>query len=163
MKIIYIETHLDKPTYPILSTQDKVIERVELSIITLKKLYKDKHLSFLCMGSSGLFIATILKLKIPNSSIIYIRKENESAHDYDRIIEDRKSRNTKTIVIFVDDFIENGTTFNQCYKYSIAPINAILTISGSHGTYHYDVIKKQCKEWKNKIPKYFIKVFDPSI
>ena len=85
-----------------------------------------KNLLFVCTGSSGAILSTIISLQLETPApILYLRKEGESGHWH--------AFNTGYLItntiVFIDDFIKSGDTFRavqeKINKLGIYKIQAI--------------------------------------
>lgn len=113
------------------------------------KRYPDRYPSFVYRGMSGIVSATALMLalnrgkKLPKMRMNYVRKEHERSHgnymEVDYIWDCPASiwARTEQDVIFIDDFIDSGATFEAAmravYRYthasydSTTPVFILLT------------------------------------
>ena len=94
--------------YPVLNKTMECEERSHTIIKELRKFYPTEPLIFICTGSSGLYLSTLLKVLDMNSEILYECKEGESSHGRSTV--GCKSIGTKTLIL-VDDFISSGDTY----------------------------------------------------
>lgn len=104
--VIIYKFNYDEPTYPVYQHPHTVKPLIDAVVKICKTKFKDKKIGFICRGSSGLYIATNCNVKVKNSSIIYVRKEDEVAHG-------GKVENFSYLLdvyIVVDDFVSTGET-----------------------------------------------------
>ena len=75
---------------------------------------KIKKVHLLCMGSSGLFLASALRLLyLKKYEIIYIRKDNELTDSHGSPVHSSggkisKEKNENDLFCFIDDFVSGG-------------------------------------------------------
>ena len=104
---------------------------LKLLIDDIKRELKRKSINLVCTGTSGLYIATLMKVLEPELfTIVYLRKDGEGAHS-GKVIQ-RKNR-AKTFM-FVDDFIASGRTFDDCayklYNETSNNLTHVMTLGG---------------------------------
>lgn len=112
---------------------------------TAKKLPMDRPYLMIYSGMSGVALATALSLAMArvkklDFAMMYVRKSTESAHSgkQDQISYPSHSRREDRTLLFVDDLIDSGDTFERCLAAakSQAPVTdkMYLALSGKTGT-----------------------------
>lgn len=108
--------------YHCLSNQDRAIKKAKYLADLLNKELEGRDITFLCANRTGLYIATILQLNVPNSQIFHIthnrftdsiNAEEEASMDY---IDYKGRAKNQDILCFVDDLVDQGGTFKNCFN-----------------------------------------------
>ena len=107
----YNYSYDDIPLYPVYQHMKQLCITVNNIIKTVKKhkLHKQEIVLW-CRGSSGAAIAALIAAKLPNCSIVHVKKHREEHHYSDLDIKQ------KAYNVFVDDFISSGTTLKEVIK-----------------------------------------------
>ncbi len=105
-----VSVPLDKQiSYPICNHQEGLRQAVDRISEVIKREYADEKIAFVCRGSSGVAAATLLTYLVPNTRMVYIRKENEMGHTIG-IVGDYPLSSEGEKIMIVDDFIQSGAT-----------------------------------------------------
>lgn len=148
------EDNMKAPTYPI--WRQDIVKYTEEVAKILQQKYPEGGFNLYCMGSSGIYVATILDLLLPISDIIYVRKMGENGHNH------YHWEKNGYVNVFVDDFIETGNTFRQVYRKVVACTNkgieVIATVSNSLSLdTNVKGIEKDLSNYLCERPQLFIK------
>jgi len=116
--------------YPIIN--EDIVESCEAMVAAIKnETISLNKINLVCTGTSGLYIATVMKMIDQNLfDILYIRKEGTSSHSGPII---RKENNGAMTHLWVDDFIASGATYRRCrdeMKKRGLRITHVMTLGG---------------------------------
>lgn len=106
----YICMDLEKPVfYPIVGKD--IRKHAEALTYDLIDRYGD--VTLVCTGSSGLYLATAMKMYNPDFTILYIRKDCELKNSHGGRFLCNNEEVEDTTCVFVDDFISTGATLER--------------------------------------------------
>ena len=98
--------------YPVV--RHDISEEIDIVHETIQSNIKSKYSEYnlICTGTSGLYIATMLKARAPKMyHVCYMGKHGEQAHRGQII--DSADGNLGAPSIFIDDFVESGSTMDH--------------------------------------------------
>lgn len=101
-------------SYPIGSDITATIKGVNMLAPVLLEELKSREIAtdnvtLVCTGSSGAIISALLAIHLPGCVIKHLKKDGENSHSSLFYI------NHQHTIIFVDDFMASGDTYNRVY------------------------------------------------
>ena len=111
--------------YPIINEEyDITINSLGLMVDAIQRKLKRKKVNLVCTGTSGLYIATLMRALEPKVfTIVYLRKEGVSSHGGNVI----RIKNRAGTYMLVDDFIASGRTYENCNAFLYLETGKTLT------------------------------------
>lgn len=132
--------NLDYPLGPELPANLSKIHKMAETFLTIKE-FKDKPITLICKGQSGLIVASILADKIPNANIHFVRNPGDKHTTRGMTVPGR-------INVMTDDFIASGATMNDAWEQVGKPhIHCVLiTADSREGNLHFSPDYIVCRE-----------------
>lgn len=134
MRTFYPIPNNEKLYYPLYRNPKELLNTLEYFEEAINKFFEDNYtnndldiplIRLWCSGSSGISLATLISSRIDIYDIVYVPKPNESNHGHG-YYSGTINNSTAIFNVFIDDFMDEGTTLLRIYK-AAKTFNCILS------------------------------------